>query len=401
MHSKAVTRADDKQTRDQSRRRVALITNLCPNYRYPLFELLGKDLNTTFYFFSAGNERYRGALQHEPGNLPVRSPRQITLAGHPLMIGLERELRRGRYDVIVKCINGRLMLPYVYTLAKRRDIPFVLWTGIWHHPRTVSHRVTRPLTERIYRGADAIVTYGDHVKEYLQGISGVAPEKSYVAGQAIDPAPFRVLKPAFEEPAVILFVGQLEDHKGIRDLLGAFGAVQDQNARLRLAGTGSLEQEVRERAGADSRVEILGHVKHAELPAELASGRCLVLPAVTTERYRECWGLVVNEAMAAGIPVITTDAVGAAAGGLVRDGRNGFVVPERNQESLAAAMRRLIADPSLAESMGAQARVDVSRYDYRRMADAFANAIDHAVAVKDRSAGVHSRVASGADPDRA
>jgi glycosyltransferase involved in cell wall biosynthesis len=380
---------------------VALIANLCPNYRHPLFELLEKEFDTTFYFFSAGNERYRGELLHEPGDLSVREPRQITIAGHPLMIGLERELRRGRFDVIVKCINGRLMLPYVYTLAKRKDIPFVLWTGIWHHPQTVSHRVTRPFVERIYRGADAIVTYGDHVNDFLQAVPGVTPEKAYVAGQAIDPAPFRVVKPEFKAPAVILFVGQLEDHKGIRDLLGAFNAVEDQNARLRLAGAGSLEREVRVRASTDSRVEILGHVQHAALPAELASARCLALPAVTTDRYRECWGLVVNEAMAAGIPVITSDAVGAAAGGLVRNGRNGFVVPEGNQESLAAAMRRLIADPSLAESMGTQARIDVSKFDYRRMVHAFVDAIDHAVAVRNRGADASSGTNSAANPDRA
>lgn len=371
--------------RTRRRRRVALITNLCPYYRYPLFDLLRQELDTVFYFFSAGNEPYRGAVQHEPGDLPVREPRQITVAGQPLMIGLYHELRRERYDAIVKCINGRLMLPYVYALAKRRDIPFVLWTGIWHHPRTASHTITRPLVERIYRGSDAIVTYGDHVKSYLQANAGVAPEQVYVAGQAIDPAPFRVLKPPFNEPAAVLFVGQLEEHKGIRDLLSAFQAVEDQNVRLRLAGTGSLEQEVRGYASADSRVEVLGHVKHADLPAELARARCLVLPSVTTNRYRELWGLVVNEAMSAGIPVITTDAAGAAAGGLVRDGSNGFIVPEGDQEALAAVMRRLAGSPSLAKSLGTQARIDVSSYDYQRMASAFTSAIDHAVALRARS----------------
>ena len=64
-----------------------------------------------------------------------------------------------------------------------------------------------------------------------------------------------------------------------------------------------------------------------------------MLPSITTALDKEPWGLVVNEAMHAGLPVVATDAVGAAAGGLVRDGENGFVVPERDADALAAAVR--------------------------------------------------------------
>ncbi len=67
----------------------------------------------------------------------------------------------------------------------------------------------------------------------------------------------------------------------------------------------------------------------------------LVLPSVTTPRFREPWGLVLNEAMAAGTAVVATTAVGAAAGGLVLDGETGLVVPERDHAALAAALDRL------------------------------------------------------------
>ena len=379
-----------RQYGDQARRRVALITNMCPPYRYPLFELLAREFETTFYFFSTGDEPYRGAAQHQPGNLAVRDLHRINVAGQPLSIGLNEELRREPYDAVIKCINGRLMLPYVYALAKRRGIPFVLWTGTWHHPRTISHRLTRGIVEGIYRGADAIVAYGDHVKDFLKSNSRIEPEKTYVSGQAIDPAPFRTVTPTFDSPAVILFIGQLEPHKGVRELISAFQALDDKNARLRMAGTGSLEQEVRAHAEADARIEILGHLMHRDLPAEFASARCLVLPAITTSLYRECWGLVVNEAMSSGIPVITSDAVGAAAGGLVRDGSNGFVFPEGDRGALIAAMQRMVGNGSLARSLGTQARMDVSKYNYPRMAGAFADAIEHAIAAKRGQASLRS-----------
>ena len=116
----------------------------------------------------------------------------------------------------------------------------------------------------------------------------------------------------------------------------------DPDAELRLIGNGSLEEHIRQRINGHSRVTIVGHVPQDDLPAELERATCLVLPSVTTRETNEPWGLVVNEAMHAGLPVIATDAVGAAAGGLVRDGHNGYVVPERNPE----APRRRDAAPA-------------------------------------------------------
>ena len=359
--------------------RTAFVTNLCPYYRRPLFRLISERLPTAFYFFSQGEEDYLGAsIRHDPRGLPVRDVRRVTVAGHPLLIGLQHELRRDRYDVVIKCINGRLMVPYVFALSRRRQIPFVLWTGIWMHPRTLAHRATRRLTEAVYRGADAIVAYGDHVRRFLEDVEGVDPAKIFVAGQAIDPAPFANAQPETGDPAEILFVGQLEERKGIDVLLDAFEAIPGGSARLRVAGSGSLSGFVRSRAAKNPNIDVLGHVSQADLPGALARALCVVVPSVTTVNFREPWGLVVNEAMTSGVPVVATDAVGAAVGGLVRDGRNGLVVRERDPIALARALNRLVEDPRFAAALGATAREDVALFTYPRMADAFAAAIDYA-----------------------
>jgi glycosyltransferase involved in cell wall biosynthesis len=83
--------------------------------------------------------------------------------------------------------------------------------------------------------------------------------------------------------------------------------------------------------------------------------------------------------MATGTPVVATSAVGAAAGGLLRDGRNGIVVPERDPEKLAGALSSLVREANMARSLGMQGREDVSAFTYARMARAFTDAIDHAV----------------------
>ena len=143
---------------------------------------------------------------------------------------------------------------------------------------------------------------------------------------------------------MVLFVGQFEERKGIDDLLAAFDEGDRPGAELRLVGNGSLEEHIRRRIDGSSRVTIVGHVPQDDLPAELERATCLVLPSVTTRETNEPWGLVVNEAMHAGLPVVATDAVGAAVGGLVRNGQNGYVVPERNPERLGDAMQRLLDD---------------------------------------------------------
>jgi glycosyltransferase involved in cell wall biosynthesis len=130
---------------------------------------------------------------------------------------------------------------------------------------------------------------------------------------------------------------------------------------------------------------MLGYVPQDQLPQYLADATCLVLPSVTTELAREPWGVVVNEAMHAGLPVVASDAVGAAAGGLVQDGVNGRIVPERDAYALAVALRTVLGDRKYASTLGRRARGDVRLFTYNRMAAAFENAVAHATSRAYRS----------------
>jgi glycosyltransferase involved in cell wall biosynthesis len=102
------------------------------------------------------------------------------------------------------------------------------------------------------------------------------------------------------------------------------------------------------------------------------------VPSISTARFIEPWGLVCNEAMSQGAAVIATTAVGAAAGGLVRDGENGLVVEEGDVNPLAEAIGRLLADASLRERLGSGARSAVSAYSYEHAVEAFAAALSSA-----------------------
>jgi glycosyltransferase involved in cell wall biosynthesis len=361
--------------------RVAFIDYFPTHYRRRLYERLAERMDVDFYFYSDERERFwnRKLPLAAGGDFRRVELRRFCVAGQMVMPGLLPRLTPRRYDAVVKSLNGRLMLPLTWAASRARGLPFVLWTGMWHHPQSRFHRLSLPLTEAIYRDAAAVVAYGDHVRRFVLGTPGVSPGKLFVAGQAVEPERFAAVPPPNGADARVLFVGQLKEYKGVAELLAAWSGIAERDVTLRLIGNGPLEPTVREAARQDPRMQVAAYVPQAELPGEFAQARCLVLPSVTTAIDREPWGLVVNEAMHAGRPVVVSDAVGAAAGGLVRQGENGLVVPEKQPEALREALESLLRDPERARRMGEQARRDAARFTHDRMAAAFEQAVAHAV----------------------
>lgn len=365
--------------------RVALISNFCPHYRTPLYEELARRMEMDFYFFSDGGERYwnQSLPVEQAGAFSRVALRRVHVLGQPLLPGLVARLTTARYDAVIVGMTGRLMVPYAYALASARRLPFVLWTGTWHHPETGFHRATRRVVERVYRGSDSILVYGDHVRRALTAVRGVDDAKIYTAGQPVDASRF-VEQATPGRSRELLFVGRLSEDKGIADLLAAFARVEAPDAVLSVVGSGPLEPLVRRAAERDARIRVIGQVPQDELPARLAQARCLVLPSITTATERECWGLVVNEAMHAGLPVVASDAVGAAAGGLVEDGATGRVVPERRPDALAAALRDVLSDDAGADRLGAAARERAAALTFGASAAAFEAAVAHARSTRER-----------------
>jgi glycosyltransferase involved in cell wall biosynthesis len=119
----------------------------------------------------------------------------------------------------------------------------------------------------------------------------------------------------------------------------------------------------------------VGWLPPTELRNFYGASDVLVLPSIPTRTFREPWGLVVNEAFNQQLPVIVSDAVGAAAGGLVRDGANGLVVPAGDASALAAGLRRLAADARLRRRLGRAGASDVRSYTHEAWAEGFSRAL--------------------------
>ncbi len=346
-------------------RPACLVTNVVSHYREEPFALLceAEDVEVI-------------AWAHDgpaPPGVRLRTPTQR---------GAARLAASGRYRAVICGMSGRLALPASYLAARRAQVPFVLWATIWAHPRTAAHALSWLPTRYLYRNADAVATYGPHVSAYVAAKRGTGDDV-FVATQAVSRRFAAAVADADREAArsragatgdgpLFLFVGRLEREKGLDTLLEAWRRAQlESSAALAVAGDGPLRPRV-EGAG----VTALGQVAQDDLPALYAAADALVLPSVATATFQEPWGLVANEAMHQGTPVVASDAVGAVAGGLVRDGRNGLVFPAGDTGALVLRLQTLARNPELRGALGAAAADDVAPYT----PDAWARGMQRALA---------------------
>ena len=369
---------------------VAFVTNFCPHYRVRTFEMIADRLDAEFFFFSPGREWYWPAgYGVRSGAFPHRYLRGFGFAGASITPSLPCHLARRRHTAVVKCVNGRFALPATYLTARARGLPFVLWTGVWHKLQSGPHRFLHPLTRSLYRRSDAVVTYGEHVRRFLVA-EGVEPERIFVAphatdaelyGRSVSDEELATLRHRLHLPAgrpVVLYLGRLERAKGVHLLLDAFLGGPIVDAVLLFVGSGIEKEALMRRtaeAGAGDRVRYAPAISPEEAPAYHAMASVLVLASITTPRFKEPWGLVVNEAFHQGTPVVTSDAVGAAAGGLVEDRVTGLVVPEGDPIALGRALRQVLLDDDLRRRLGGTARDRVADWSNERMVQGFADAV--------------------------
>jgi N-acetylglucosaminyldiphosphoundecaprenol N-acetyl-beta-D-mannosaminyltransferase len=161
------------------------------------------------------------------------------------------------------------------------------------------------------------------------------------------------------EPPTLLFAGRLIEAKGVFDLIEAFAlVVADVPCRLIVAGSGDATAvaEAAERSGCADAVSVVGYLEHDDLTQAYRRAAAFVLPTY----FGEGFPTVLSEAMAFGLPLVTTPIRGAA--DLLEDGVNAIFVPPRQPAALAAALKRLLLDRSLQERMAAANRARVAQF---------------------------------------
>jgi len=178
-----------------------------------------------------------------------------------------------------------------------------------------------------------------------------------------------------EKNTCFLFAGKLEPKKRIMDLLAAINLARPSAPQIHVlvAGTGELMEEARQFAkNTDLPVSFAGFLNQTEITRAYAAADCLVLPS----DYGETWGLVVNEAMACGLPSIVSDQVGCGPD-LVQEGITGMTFPCGDVNALASKLASMSSDPNMIANMGRQAKELVKSYSVDRAVEGTMRAIEY------------------------
>jgi glycosyltransferase involved in cell wall biosynthesis len=295
---------------------------------------------------------------------------------------------RGTADIVHAHTGEDLaVLPAAWLAAVHYDCPLVVTvhSSLRHTVRGRSARAAilrllgGPMERRAIAAADAVIVLTPSAARRVRA-DGVPADRVHVIPSGFDPALFTVSPPDpfpdLPHPR-IAYVGRLAPQKGVAVLLEAFARCRV-TASLLIVGDGPQRSLLERRARAlRGEVRFAGFVPHVDVPAVLRHADVLVLPSV----YEEL-GSVLVEAMAVGLPVIAGRVGGVP--DLIRDGRNGLLVPPGDPAAFAGAIDRVLADPDLAGRLGVGARQTARGYAWPALAQRIAGV--YRQVLSDRSA---------------
>jgi glycosyltransferase involved in cell wall biosynthesis len=329
--------------------RFALLTEIPAPYRIPLFNALAGRVELQVVFLAERDPR-RGfyelhADEWRFDHLVLGGP-QLRRHGRWLVLsrGVLRALRRFRPDAVA--VGGWNQPAFWLALAycRARRIPLLVWIESTARDARSEARPLALARAAMVRGASGAFVPGTASAEYAREL-GV--ELLELAPNAIDASIFEraAVDRSGRDSCTFLYVGRLDPEKGLDTLLEAF---RDVPGELVLVGTGSDEERLRGLAG--ERVRFEGPKDRDELVASYRDADVFVLPSRS-----EPWGMVLNEAAAASLPLVATEESGAAQD-LIEEGVNGFRVRTGDAALLRDRLTRLAEDPKFRAVAGAHSR---------------------------------------------
>jgi phosphatidylinositol alpha-mannosyltransferase len=272
---------------------------------------------------------------------------------------VRRALLGGRYDLIH--VHEPLS-PSVGLIAVIQSAAPVVGTFHANLDRSAALRVGAPVLRRGFNKLAARIAVSDSAREtwqrYFRGPIAIVPNGA--------PAEFFTKAdplPAFTDGApTLLFVGRLEHRKGLAYLVRAFRRLKPSYPRLRLVVVGRDDRRMQEKAMSIMppryRPDLIfvGSVPQEDLASYYASADIFCAPSLGGESF----GIVLVEAMAAGLPIVCSDIRGYR--DLVRDQKEALMVPPRDPDGLARGIATMLDDPLRRAAMGEAGRVTAGQY---------------------------------------
>jgi glycosyltransferase involved in cell wall biosynthesis len=217
------------------------------------------------------------------------------------------------------------------------------------------------------RRSDQVQCLNSEERDYLVNQRWASADRVVLYANAVDEEMF-VKRDYHGAGNRLLFLGQWVERKGLRFLIDSFVDLHERNQEFELACIGTLtdaDSVIREfPAGVHSALTIVPLVPHSEIKDYLAAAEIFVFPTLF-----EGFSIALVEAMASGLPIITTPV--AAAVDLLQHGVNALFVPINDADELSEAILRLQADPALRARLGQNARAKAREYTWARVGEHF------------------------------
>jgi glycosyltransferase involved in cell wall biosynthesis len=379
--------------------RTVVITEIIAPYRIPVFNALarqpGIDLHVIFLAETDPTQRqwrvYKDEIQFSSEVLPSWR-RRVNKRNVLLNWGMDSALEQASPQAIVCGGYNYIASWEALRWAERRDVRFLLWVESTARDSRKGYPWVESLKTRFLRRCDGFVVAGRSSAEYLLRY-GTPQEAIFTAPNAVDTQFFRQSAAIARANAgsnrnalglpdrYFLFVGRLVEEKGIFDLLQAYASLDSQlrdQFGLVFVGDGPARSELERQVAAmqGGVVQVAGFAQREQLAIYYALAELFVFPTHT-----DPWGLVTNEAMACGLPVVSSRVAGCAAD-LVEDHYNGRVVDARDVHQLASVLSELARDHERRLRMGQRSRERIDRQSPQACAAGMAAAALHCAEVQ-------------------
>lgn len=371
------------------KRRLLILTEIIAPYRIPVFNALAQhpEIELCVVFLAETNPAtrqwmiYTNEIRFAYNVLPSW---RTHFREHTILItqNVSAAMREVAPDVILCGGYNYLASWQAQRWAQENSVPFLLWCESTGADRRAQYLFVESLKRRFFSKCDGFVVPGIASQTYVEQMASVG-QQVFVAPNAVDNGLFAEGAASAREngPRVrarlglparyFLYVGRLVRSKGVLDLIDAYGCLSEKlrsEVGLVIVGDGPLRAELESRGRLifPGTVHFPGFVHRDELASYYALADCLVFPT-----HSDPWGLVVNEAMACGSPIICSEVAGCAAD-LTPNGRT---VAPKDVPQLTRAMRELAESPDLRQQMSARGRETIQRYSPTACAAGIAQAV--------------------------
>ena len=374
---------------------ILLITNIPTPYRIPLFnelnkQLEGKGLKLKIVFGALGYPRRKWEVNMSECEFDY----EILLSRKIKYLNSERIMFT--YSGLLQVVSNEnpcLIVTNAFSLATMKiwwqsflkKTPFIIWSGAignGYRPDSFLRRFQRML---IIKRAKGFITYGSRAKEYLMSL-GAEEDKIEVAINTVDTEFFADEAANYRKNLIygddkkhLLYIGDLSVRKNVLKVLKIVNSLVRMRSDIMLdvVGDGEERNELERYVQDNNLIRFVmfhGFKQKHEIPKFLGQSKCFLF-----QTDFDIWGLVLVEAMAAGLPCIASVHAGSTSD-LIEDGVTGFVLDFSDTERVAARINWILENPELASEIGLSASKFITEHvSIEKSAKGFMSAIEKAM----------------------